>query len=104
MPQLIRRGGEQMVSQGQGRVEFALSLERSFDLQKLGGQIIQLNSNSMPFRDHIDCLLCVKHCIITTANRKWVRRMRTECALMKEAKSSRTTEEQVEGLILPQGT
>lgn len=49
MPQLIRRGGEQMASKGQGRVEFALSLERSFDLQKLGGQIIQLNSNNMRF-------------------------------------------------------
>lgn len=29
MPQLIRRGGEQMASKGQGRVEFALSLEKA---------------------------------------------------------------------------
>lgn len=36
-----------MASKGQGSVELELSLERSIDLQKLGGQVTQLNSNSI---------------------------------------------------------
>lgn len=49
MAQLIRGGGKQTASKGQGSVEFELNLERSPDVQKVGGQIIQLNSNSMHF-------------------------------------------------------
>lgn len=64
---------------------FELTLERSFDLQKLGRQITQLNSNSIEVMT-----ILIAYYVQSTASspgRKWVRQSRTEYALMKEALS-----------------
>lgn len=40
-------------------MEFELNLERSFDLQKLRGEIIKFQQHA--FHAHVDCLPCTGH-------------------------------------------